>query len=143
MSNYSLISNEGSVLLNFQTWQGVPRRPSWITENVVRLGASQASTQIVNKESFVQTSVAQKVFLDFATMDTFITKIIDVPSQGRFSWNVLGDIDFETIKVSNLIFNSVSYDWKKLDVCYSNVAYKYLLTVTFNYIVDEVEIEET
>jgi len=111
-------------------WQGHPQEPFWHNESVTRLGGEEASTQVTNKRSEVQTSVAIDYFDTYEAARTNFRQVLEFPNLGRFRWT-----GHENEEIESLIFSTIQYNCTKGKYVYFTTCYSYAVTYTLSYIV--------
>lgn len=126
----------------FDTWIGHPQLPRWKNDSVTRLGSGSASTQVTNRTSGMQQSVANIVVPDIATVNANISYLINATQLGRISFE-----GYDGFVVNNLIIKDVSYNYTKGSYSAgttsagdppvtSSLCYPYKLLFNISYIVD-------
>lgn len=125
----------------FETWIGHPQKPKWKNQSRTRLGSGIASTQVLNKTTERQTSLASQFWVESTDEDqaaalnsafTKVDKLRDYPSMGRFTWTGHnGEV------VDNIIIQDISYNWRKGRYSFEGICYIYRFDFTITYIVDE------
>lgn len=129
----TITSLEEQLSFTLDSWTTHPQRPKWKNESIIRLGSSAASTQITNKRSDLQSSQSYKYFSDFASLDTFLDSFLEITRKGRFRWD-----GHNNEQIVGLIFSDINYNWMKGSYSFGGICYDYILSITFEYIVDEV-----
>lgn len=133
MYNLSSITEPG-VNLDFHLWQGHPQEPAWKNESVVRLGGSEASTQVTRKISDPQTSIVWFYSDNFDIIKAKYRACLELPRKGRLKFTgENGEV------VEGIIVQMLNYNWTRGKYSYSGSSYDYALTVTITYIVDQKE----